>query len=103
MVCASTPASLPLAVNSQRYLGLDCQPYFILMPGFKKYFHGKRDTGKSTSDAIVTLRQHLHTIEKKEEYLQKKIDEELKKAKANALVSEAGASCHFEVSFHTYI
>jgi charged multivesicular body protein 4 len=63
------------------------------MPGFKKYFRGKRDTGKSISDAIATLRQQLHTMEKKEAYLQKKIDEELKKAKANVLVSEAGASC----------
>lgn len=40
----------------------------------------------------MTLRQQLQMIEKKEEHLQKKIDEELKKAKANAVSNKAVAT-----------
>ena len=54
------------------------------------YFGGRRDAKQSSRDAIVTLRQQLQMVEKKEEYLQKKIDEELKKAKANAVSNKAG-------------
>lgn len=39
-------------------------------------------------DAIVGLRQQLQMIEKKEEYTQKKIEEELAKAKANAVTNK---------------
>ena len=56
------------------------------------YFGGRRDSKQSSRDAIVTLRQQLQMVEKKEEYLQKKIDEELRKAKANAVSNKAGAS-----------
>lgn len=62
------------------------------MAGFMSYFGGRRDAKQSSRDAIVTLRQQLQMVEKKEEYLQKKIDEELKKAKANAVANKAGAS-----------
>lgn len=54
------------------------------------YFGGRRDTKQAARDAIVGLRQQLQMIEKKEEHLQKKIDEELKKAKANAVSNKAG-------------
>ncbi|KAI6119393.1 hypothetical protein EDD16DRAFT_1791425 [Pisolithus croceorrhizus] len=53
------------------------------------YFGGRRDNKQAARDAIVGLRQQLQMIEKKEEYLQKKIDEELKKAKANAVSNKA--------------
>ena len=43
-------------------------------------------------DAIVGLRQQLQMIEKKEEYTKKKVDEELAKAKANAITNKAGMS-----------
>jgi len=43
-------------------------------------------------DAIVGLRQQLQMIEKKEEYTQKKVEEELAKAKANAVTNKAGRS-----------
>ena len=56
------------------------------------YFGGRRDPKQSSRDAIVGLRQQLQMIEKKEEYLQKKIDEEIKKAKANAVSNKAGTS-----------
>jgi hypothetical protein len=64
------------------------------MASFMSYFGGKRDPKQSARDAIVTLRQHLQMIEKKEEYLQKKIDDELKKAKANAVSNKTGAHCY---------
>ncbi|KAJ7283703.1 vacuolar-sorting protein SNF7 [Mycena rebaudengoi] len=55
-----------------------------MMAGIMSYF-GRRDTKQSTRDAIVGLRQQLQMIEKKEDHLQKKIDQELKIAKANAI------------------
>jgi len=61
-----------------------------MMSGIMSYFGGRRDTKQAARDAIVGLRQQLQMIEKKEEYLQKKIDEELKKAKANAVSNKAG-------------
>jgi hypothetical protein len=61
-----------------------------MMASFMSYFGGKRDPKQSARDAIVTLRQQLQMIEKKEEYLQKKIDDELKKAKANAVSNKTG-------------
>lgn len=42
-------------------------------------------------DAIVGLRQQLQMIEKKEEYTQKKVEEELAKAKANAVTNKAAS------------
>ena len=54
------------------------------------YFGGRKDPKQATREAIVTLRQQLQMLEKKEEYLQKKADEELKKAKANAVTNKAG-------------
>lgn len=63
-----------------------------MMSSFMSYFGGRRDSKQTARDAIVGLRQQLQMIEKKEEYLQKKIDEEIKKAKANAVSNKAGAS-----------
>ncbi|KAI0796840.1 Snf7-domain-containing protein [Abortiporus biennis] len=63
-----------------------------MMAGFMSYFGGRRDVKQSSREAIVTLRQQLQMIEKKEEYLQKQIDEELKKAKANAVSNKAAAT-----------
>jgi len=62
------------------------------MASFMSYFGARRDPKQSARDAIVTLRQQLQMIEKKEEYLQKKIDDELKKAKANAVSNKAVAT-----------
>ena len=61
-----------------------------MMAGFMSYFGGRRDVKQSSRDAIVTLRQQLQMIEKKEDYLQKKIDEEMKKAKQNAVSNKPG-------------
>ncbi|OSC98969.1 Snf7-domain-containing protein [Trametes coccinea BRFM310] len=62
------------------------------MAGIMSYFGGRRDPKQSSRDAIVTLRQQLQMIEKKEEYLQKKIEEETKKARANAVTNKAAAT-----------
>ncbi|KAF5388256.1 hypothetical protein D9615_000367 [Tricholomella constricta] len=63
-----------------------------MMASFMSYFGSRRDPKQSARDAIVTLRQQLQMIEKKEEYLQKKIDDELKKARANAVSNKAVAT-----------
>ncbi|KAF8529202.1 late endosome to vacuole transport-related protein [Hysterangium stoloniferum] len=52
---------------------------------------GRRDTKTATRDAIVTLRQQLSMLEKKEEYLKKKIDEETAKARHNSVNNKAVA------------
>ena len=46
-----------------------------------------RDRAK---DAIIDLRQHLLMLEKKEEHLTKKIDDETAKAKNNATTNKRG-------------
>ncbi|KAJ7591119.1 Snf7-domain-containing protein [Mycena floridula] len=63
-----------------------------MMASFMSYFGARRDPKQSARDAIVTLRQQLQMIEKKEEHLQKKIDEELKKARSNALTNKPAAT-----------
>ncbi|CAL1701062.1 unnamed protein product [Somion occarium] len=63
-----------------------------MMASFMSYFGGRRDPKQSSRDAIVTLRQQLQMIEKKEDYLQRKVDEELKKAKANAVTNKPVAT-----------
>lgn len=61
-----------------------------MMASFMSYFGARRDPKQSARDAIITLREQLQMIEKKEEYLQKKIDDELRKAKANAVSNKTG-------------
>lgn len=60
------------------------------MASFMSYFGGRRDPKQSSREAIVTLRQQLQMIEKKEEFLQKKIDSELQTAKQNAVTNKNG-------------
>ena len=45
---------------------------------------GRHDHQKLTRDAVVDLRSSLLLLEKREDYMQKQIDEETRKAKANA-------------------
>jgi len=63
-----------------------------MMASFMNYFGGRKDTKQATRDAIVGLRQQQAMLEKKEEYLIKKMDEELKKAKANAVSNKTAAT-----------
>jgi len=55
------------------------------------YFGGRKDPKATTREAIVTLRQQLQMLEKKEDYLLKKIDDEQKKAKTNAISNKPAA------------
>ena len=54
------------------------------MSGWMGWFGGRGDHRESARDAIVGLRQQLLVLEKKEEFLQKKIDDEMKKARTYA-------------------
>lgn len=58
------------------------------MSSWASWFGGKRapPTKDATRDTIVELRQHLLTMEKKDDFLSKKIEEETQKAK-NALLA----------------
>ncbi|KZT29331.1 Snf7-domain-containing protein [Neolentinus lepideus HHB14362 ss-1] len=59
-----------------------------MMASFMSYFGGRKDPKQAAREAIVSLRQQLQLIEKKEEHLQKKIEEETKKARANAVTNK---------------
>ncbi len=61
-----------------------------MMASFMSYFAPRKDPKQSARDAIVSLRAQLAMIEKKEEYLAKNIEEDLKKAKANVVTNKAG-------------
>jgi len=61
------------------------------MASFMSYFGGRPDPKKSAREAILTLREQLNMIQKKQEYTQKKIDEDTKKAKFNAVTNKTGA------------
>jgi len=59
---------------------------------FLSFFGARKDPKQSAREAIVSLRQQVQLIEKKEEYLQKKNEEELKKARANAVSNKPAAT-----------
>ncbi len=61
-----------------------------MMASFMSYFTGRRDPKQSARDAIVSLREQLMMIEKKEEHLQRQITQDLATAKANAVSNKAG-------------
>ena len=66
------------------------------MSGWLSYITGSGGKSRdSPKDAIVNLRQHLLMLDKKEEHLQKKIDDEQRKAKANATTNKRGHSCPY--------
>jgi charged multivesicular body protein 4 len=62
-----------------------------MMASFMSVFGARPDPKKSTREAILALREQQNMFQKKEEYLQKKIDEDTKKAKINAVTNKAGA------------
>ena len=62
-----------------------------MMAGLMSYFGaGRKDPKQTARDAIVGLRQQLQMIKKKEDYLQERIEEDTKKARANAVSNKAG-------------
>jgi len=58
------------------------------MAGWMGWFGGRGDSRESAREAIVGLRQQLLVLTKKEEFLQQKIDDELKRARANATTNK---------------
>ncbi|KAL7419634.1 ESCRT-III subunit protein snf7 [Cryptotrichosporon argae] len=62
------------------------------MSGWLSLFGGRKDTRESARDAIVGLRQQLLLLEKKEDYLQKKIEDETAKARANVATNKRAAT-----------
>ncbi|GAA5982593.1 hypothetical protein JCM11641_002594 [Rhodosporidiobolus odoratus] len=61
------------------------------MSGWVSWLTGRgAATRDSTREAIVNLREHLLMLDKKEEYLGKKIDDEVRKAKAHATTNPRG-------------
>ena len=61
-----------------------------MMASFMSYFTGRRDPKQTARDAIVSLREQLMMIEKKEEHLQRQIAQDLATAKANAVSNKNG-------------
>lgn len=62
--------------------------------GWLSYLTGSGAKGgrDSTREAIVNLREHLLMLDKKEEHLNTKIENEQRKAKANATTNKRGQS-----------
>ena len=56
-------------------------------------FRSAKAAKTTPKDAIVRLRESLEMLEKREKYLQTKIDTELKYAKANASKNKRGEFC----------
>ena len=56
----------------------------------RRYFTGRRDPKQTARDAIVSLREQLMMIEKKEEHLNRQIAQDLATAKANAVSNKNG-------------
>jgi len=62
------------------------------MASFMSYFTGRRDSKQTARDAIVSLREQLMMVEKKEEHLQRQMAQDLATAKANAVSNKAVAT-----------
>ena len=61
------------------------------MSSWLSWVGGKRDNKSNARDAIIGLREQLHLITKKEEYLQTKVDDELRKAREQVTTNKRGA------------
>lgn len=51
---------------------------------------GKRDARQSATEAIISLREHLAVLDKKEEHLERRVEEEHRKAKTLIAVKKTG-------------
>jgi len=60
------------------------------MSSWVSWFTGTRDTKKPAREAIIRLRQNLQLLERKEQHLQTQIDEQLNKARTNAVTNPEG-------------
>ncbi|PWY98988.1 Snf7-domain-containing protein [Testicularia cyperi] len=62
------------------------------MSSWTNMFFGKKTDKNAARDAIVGLRSQLLMLDKKEEHLNKKIEDEYRKAKANATTNKRAAT-----------
>ncbi|KAF9782314.1 Snf7-domain-containing protein [Thelephora terrestris] len=62
------------------------------MAGWMAWIWGRKDAQQMSRDVIVGLRHQLQMIGKKEEYLLKKVEEEMAEAKANAMTNKPAVS-----------
>lgn len=85
-----SPFSYHISIHAPVLFNDKAQYTNKMMASFMSYFGGRKDTKQAARDAIVGLRQQLQLLEKKEEHLQKKVDEEMKKARANAVSNKTG-------------
>lgn len=60
------------------------------MSSWTSWLVGRRDNPNAAREAIVGLRQQLLMLDKKEEHLNKKIDDETKKARAAVTTNKRG-------------
>lgn len=51
---------------------------------------GKRDARQTAREAIISLRQQLVVLEKKEEHIEQRVEEELTKAKMFVAAKKTG-------------
>lgn len=62
------------------------------MSFFSKMFGGKKETTMTTGEAIQNLRETENMLIKKQEFLEKKIEQELQTAKTNGTKNKRGMS-----------
>lgn len=62
------------------------------MSGFMKLFGGSKEKPPNTQDAIQKLRETTEMLQKKSEYLEKKIENEVKTAKQHGTKNKRSKS-----------
>lgn len=69
------------------------------MSFFSTMFGGKKETTKTTGEVIQNLRETENMLIKKQEYLEKKIEQEIEVAKKNVSKNKRG-TCQNKVQKH---
>lgn len=73
------------------------------MSSWTSWLVGRRDNPNAAREAIVGLRQQLIMLDKKEEHLNKKIDDETRKAKAAVSTNKRGEKSALSIYRATFI
>jgi charged multivesicular body protein 4A/B len=60
------------------------------MAGWMPNMFGKKDSRQSATEAIISLREQLAVLDKKEEHLERRVEEELRKAKLLVTAKKTG-------------
>lgn len=72
------------------------------MSFFSKMFGGKKEASMTTGEAIQNLRETENMLIKKQEFLEKKIDQELQTARTNGTKNKRGMSTHPHLNLHPH-